>query len=173
MAGFGVLAVVILWAPSNVPAVAILGFVLVMLAWPILSVSGTGLAANLTAIGEGAAMGLLAAGNAMATVLGTSLAGPLVVAVGYRVDPLVAIAGLLSAAMMMQKSRESGHVRRDDCAIGGSLTETGCNPPRFCRFARREDPDFARNQAPENVDRAPHPIDIRNDRDALPTGEMP
>jgi hypothetical protein len=49
------------------------------------SVSGAGLAASLTPIGEGAAMGLLAASSAMATLLGTVLAGPLVKALGYQV----------------------------------------------------------------------------------------
>jgi MFS family permease len=101
MAGFGVLAGLTLVRPSSVSAAAMLGFTLVMLAWPVLSVSGTGLAAILTPIGEGAAMGLLAASNAMATVAGTFLAGPLVEALGYRVAPLIAIAGLLSAAVLM------------------------------------------------------------------------
>jgi MFS family permease len=73
------------------------------LAWPVLSVSGTGLAANLTRIGEGAAMGLLAAGNAMAAVLGTFLAGPLVTAFGYRVVPPIAIVGLLGAAALVRQ----------------------------------------------------------------------
>lgn len=76
--GFAILAAVTLLAPSITPAAATLGFILVVLAWPVLSVSGTGLAAALTPIGEGAAMGLLAMSSAIATLLGTALAGPLV-----------------------------------------------------------------------------------------------
>ncbi|MBV8336042.1 MAG: MFS transporter, partial [Alphaproteobacteria bacterium] len=60
-AGFAVLAALTFASSSDVPVLAILGFILVVLAWPVLSVSGTGLAASLTPIGEGAAMGLLAA----------------------------------------------------------------------------------------------------------------
>jgi MFS family permease len=106
MAGFGVLAAPALLSPPDAAAVAMFGFILVVLAWPVLSVSGTGLAASLTPIGEGAAMGLLAATSAMATLLGTVLAGPLVQALGYRVVPPIAIAALLSAAMLTGKPRE-------------------------------------------------------------------
>ena len=48
VAGFGVLAALTLVSPAGAPAVAMVGFILVVLAWPILSVSGTGLAASLT-----------------------------------------------------------------------------------------------------------------------------
>jgi MFS family permease len=100
VAGFGLLAALTLVSPAGGPAVAMVGFILVVLAWPILSVSGTGLAASLTPFGEGAAMGLLAASSAMATLLGTVLAGPLVQSLGYEVVPPIAIAGLLSAAVL-------------------------------------------------------------------------
>jgi len=103
IAGFGILAALALAALPGVPAVAALGFTLVTLAWPVLSVSATGLAARLTPIGEGAAMGLLAASDAMATLLGVILAGPLVEAFGYEVVPPIAIAGLLVAVMLTSK----------------------------------------------------------------------
>jgi MFS family permease len=120
VAGFGVLAALILLSPSGASTAAMIGFILVVLAWPIISVSGTGLAASLTPIGEGAAMGLLAATSAMATLLGTVLAGPLVQAFGYRVAPPIAIAGLLSAAALTGKGQhEGGPGPADDGAGGG------------------------------------------------------
>jgi predicted MFS family arabinose efflux permease len=105
MAGFAMLGILILIPPSGKVVLATLGFALVMLAWPILSVSGTGLAARLTPIGEGAAMGLLAASSAMATVFGTFLGGPLVEAFGYKIVPLFAVAALAGAEILMGRWR--------------------------------------------------------------------
>ena len=115
IAGFGVLGALALLSFSAAPTVAMLGFILVVLAWPVLSVSGTGLAASLTLVGEGAAMGLLAASSAVATLLGTLLAGPLVRALGYRVVPPIAIVGLLSAAILTTNfPSKIGRSRTDD-----------------------------------------------------------
>lgn len=108
MSGFVVLAVLSLMTWSGEPIAAMLGFAAIMLAWPILSVSGTDLAARLTPIGEGAAMGLLAASNALATLLGTFLAGPIVEWLGFKIVPLIAIAGLSGAGMLMRRSRRRG-----------------------------------------------------------------
>ena len=47
--------------PPGVAFIAMVGFLLVMLARPVMSVSGTAVAARLTPIGEGAAIGLLSA----------------------------------------------------------------------------------------------------------------
>jgi MFS family permease len=132
-AGFGVLAVLIFALPAAMPAIAMSGFALVMLAWPVLSVSGTGLAASLTPIGEGAAMGMLAASNAMATVIGTFLAGPLVAALGYRIVPPIAIAGLLSAAALMrQGARERGEAGDggNSVNVGRPRSSAALQPPR-------------------------------------------
>lgn len=84
---------------------AISAFVVAMLAWPVLSVAGTGLAARLTPVGEGAAMGMLAAVGAVATVVGSFAGGPLVEAFGYRVVPLAALAGLAMAELLIRKAR--------------------------------------------------------------------
>jgi MFS family permease len=106
LAGFGILAALALISPWSEPAAAMVGFILVVLAWPVLSVSGTGLAARMAPpIGEGAAMGLLAASSAIATLSGTILTGPLVEAFGYQVIPPIAIIRLLSAAALMSKRR--------------------------------------------------------------------
>jgi MFS family permease len=103
--GFAMLAALTVTASPGTPAAAIFGFMLVVLAWPVLSVAGTGLAASLTPVGEGAAMGLLASSSAIATLLGTALAGPLVEALGYRVVSPIAVAGLLGAAALTAKAR--------------------------------------------------------------------
>jgi predicted MFS family arabinose efflux permease len=105
MAGFGMLGVLTLIPLSGKVVFAMLGFTLVMLAWPVLSVSGTGLAARLTPIGEGAALGLLAASAAVATVLGIFLGGPLVEAFGYRIVPLIAVTALAGAEILMGRWR--------------------------------------------------------------------
>jgi MFS family permease len=81
--------------------IALAGFLLVMLAWPVISVSGTALAARLTPVSEGAAIGLLNAAGALATVAGTFTGGPLVHAWGYGVVTLLAIAGLGVAELLM------------------------------------------------------------------------
>lgn len=123
LAGFGTFAALTLLSPSAIPALAMLGFILVVLAWPVISVSGTGLAASLTPIGEGAAMGLLAASSAMATLAGTILTGPLIQAVGYQVVAPIAIVGLLSAAVLTgQLHGELSPDGADDGGGGGLET---------------------------------------------------
>jgi predicted MFS family arabinose efflux permease len=122
--GFTVLAVLAVMPVSGKPAVAKLAFVLVMLAWPILSVAGTGLAARLTTVGEGAAMGLLAASSAAATVFGTFLGGPLAKAFGYKVVPLIAVAGLTGAELLMTgwKGGAEDHPNRGQTLNGNRPT---------------------------------------------------
>jgi MFS family permease len=104
--GFGSLAFLSLIPVTGGRFLAMFAFALIMLAWPVLSVSGTVLVARLTPIGEGAAMGLLAASGAVATVLGTFLGGPLVEALGYPVVPLVALTGLAGAELLVRKGKQ-------------------------------------------------------------------
>lgn len=59
-------------------AVGVTGFLLIVLAWPIISVSGTNLAVHLSPFSEGAAMGILNATLSLATVLGAFASGPMV-----------------------------------------------------------------------------------------------
>jgi len=99
-AGFALLSVALLLALQNRAVIAICGFALVMLAWPLLSVSGTGLAARLTALGEGAAMGLMNAIGALATVIGTFLGGPLVQWMGYNAVLALSLIGLGVAVVL-------------------------------------------------------------------------
>lgn len=106
--GFCLLALPWLAHEPHSQTIAIVGFLSVVLAWPLLSVSGTALAASLTPIGEGAAMGLLSASGAAATVLGTFLAGPLVLRFGFASIPAFALSGLAMALVSM-----SGCCRND------------------------------------------------------------
>lgn len=73
---------------------AALGFALIVGAWPILSVSGTNLAAQLTPVSEGAAMGLFNLSFALATVIGAFASGPLIAALGYQSITVVAMSGI-------------------------------------------------------------------------------
>jgi MFS family permease len=73
---------------------ALLGFAAVVLAWPVLSVTGTELTSELSPISQGAAQGLNNAANAVGTVMGTYLAGWLVHVAGYQSIPIMALIGL-------------------------------------------------------------------------------
>lgn len=116
--GFLLLGVPLIMALPETTPTALLGFLLAMLAWPVLSVSGTALAASLTPIGEGAAIGLLGASSALATVVGTFASGPLVHAFGYGIVLPLAIAGLAVAELLMLGGRSRP----------GEVTPTGQKP---------------------------------------------
>jgi MFS family permease len=113
LAGFALLSLLLLpWPLPGRTGLALLGFGLIVLAWPLLSVAGTGLAARLTPIGEGAAIGLLSATGALATVLGSIIAGPAVRALGY---PAALFAGLLGVVVSVAIAR-GGVPPRDPAA---------------------------------------------------------
>jgi MFS family permease len=96
LVGFVLLALLLVVPVPGAGGLALLGFGLITLAWPLLSVAGTGLAARLTPIGEGAAIGLLSATGALATVVGNIVAGPVVRELGF---PVALLAGLLGTAV--------------------------------------------------------------------------
>lgn len=128
--GFVMLASLLAAPTSGRPAFAVVSFVLVVLAWPVISVAGTGLAAGLTPVGEGAAMGLMSTSNALATIGGTVLAGPLVAGLGYAVVPLIAILGLGAAEMLMAKGEDRQEPGGDQSARHCSLVAgTDSKPP--------------------------------------------
>lgn len=92
---------VVLMIPFVIPlgynfTFAVAGFSLIVIAWPILSVSGTNLAALLAPFSEGAAMGLFNVTLALATVIGTFASGPLIAAFGYQ---SIIFAGLLGLGL--------------------------------------------------------------------------
>ncbi len=71
------------------------GFAMVILAWPIISVSATELTSELSPTSQGMAQGLYNAANAVGTVLGTYLAGALVGLMGFKSLPIMAMVGIL------------------------------------------------------------------------------
>ncbi len=81
--------------PPIIPG--LLGFILIILAWPLLSISSTILTADLAPFSEGAAMGLYNAFGAVATVIGTFLSGPLIQWIGYTTLPMMGAVGILIA----------------------------------------------------------------------------
>lgn len=93
-AGFALLLIPFLFNLSSGFTLAAAGFVLIVLAWPLLSVSGTGLAALLAPFSEGAAMGLFNAALAFGTVIGTFASGFLVKDFGFQVIPVMALLGI-------------------------------------------------------------------------------
>ncbi|MDA8377942.1 MAG: MFS transporter [Planctomycetia bacterium] len=86
---------------------ALLGFAVVVLAWPILSVTGTELTSELSPITQGAAQGLNNAANGVGTVGGTYLAGWLVHVVGYECIPMMALIGLALSVLVDTSFRRS------------------------------------------------------------------
>ena len=75
-------------------------FTVVVLAWPLLSVSSTALTAHLSPVGEGEGMGLYKAVSALAGVIGAALAGALAERWGYRTSLGLAIAGVALALLL-------------------------------------------------------------------------
>lgn len=98
--GFGLLFVLFFLPVEDKGIVGSVGFVLIVLAWPVLSVSGTELAARLTPMSQGTAMGLFNASGAFATVIGVFAGSPLVHHLGYGVIPFVALLGLAAAGLL-------------------------------------------------------------------------
>ncbi len=91
---------------------ALTGFALVVLSWPVISVTGTELTSDLSPISQGAAQGLNNAANAVATVAGTYMAGLLVHFGGYICIPLLSIGGLLASLAAegpwLRRAKEKG-----------------------------------------------------------------
>lgn len=92
--GFALLILPLIVPLGHRFAFAAVGFGLIVIAWPILSVSGTDLAARLAPFSEGAAMGLFNAALALATVIGAFASGPLMAAFGYRSIAVMALVGI-------------------------------------------------------------------------------
>ena len=83
--------------PPIIPG--LMGFVMIISAWPLLSISSTILTADLAPFSEGAAMGLYNAAGAIATVIGTFLSGPLIQLIGYPTLPIMGAAGIVVALL--------------------------------------------------------------------------
>ena len=82
-----------------------------ILAWPILSVTGTTITADIAPVSQGEAMGLFNASGAVGTVLGTFAGGPLVHALGYVAVSLLGVGGLgasLALALLLKVPPQVG-----------------------------------------------------------------
>lgn len=98
--GFGLLLVPFLMSVDSRALFGAAGFAVVVMAWPLLSVSGTDLAARLTHLSEGAAVGLQNATVALGTVAGIVFTGPFVARWGYETIPATALAGLAASLLL-------------------------------------------------------------------------
>ncbi len=84
---------------------AVAGFGLVVLAWSLLAVSGSDLAAESSSLPQGEAMGLYAASGAVAAVIGSLLGGFIAALTGYAGLLWVAGAFVLAALALMRRRR--------------------------------------------------------------------
>ena len=79
----------------NRAAIALVFFTLVVLTWPLLSVSGTGLAASLSGLSKGEALGIYNSVTAFAGIIGCALAGLLASLGNYSSLPWIPVFGLV------------------------------------------------------------------------------
>ena len=108
------LAVSFLWGTGEVPAgmpLALAGFVVLVVAWPLLGVSGTALAAQLAPGEKGEALGLFNASTALASAVGAFLGGWAMDVVGYGTVCMVgAVTVALAVLCSGSENRRSGTV---------------------------------------------------------------
>ncbi len=98
------LAAMMLLAASGTSSgrwLAPLCFIVVVLAWSLLSVSGTALAAELSPFAQGEAIGLFNAVTAGAGVVGSVAGGSVAAGLGYAAVPVVAMAGSLIGLLLV------------------------------------------------------------------------
>ena len=105
IAGFALLLAPFAPGVADRSAFGVVGFAVIVIAWPLLSVAGTDLGASLTPFSEGAAVGLLNAALALATALGIVCSGPLVARWGYAAVPATALAGLVLSVALGRSPR--------------------------------------------------------------------
>jgi predicted MFS family arabinose efflux permease len=79
---------------SGLGWLALVAFALVVLSWSLLTVAGTALAARLSPVSEGEAMGIFNAMTAAAGVIGSGLGGWAAGAWGYAAAPAIAVCGV-------------------------------------------------------------------------------
>jgi predicted MFS family arabinose efflux permease len=129
LGGFVLLLLPLVFPIRHSAGLALVAFALIVVAWPVLSVAGTAIAARLAPSGEGAALGLYNAALALATVIGTFVSGPLVRSLGYVVVPVLAIAGLL-AAIFLELRLDSPSRRGGGRAVSKLRRSTGVSATR-------------------------------------------
>jgi len=82
-------------------------FVLIVLSWSLLSVSGTALAARLSPVGEGEGMGLFNATYSVASMAGAMVGGWVAEWWGYAMMPLVSVIGVMAALLLSTQLRRN------------------------------------------------------------------
>jgi predicted MFS family arabinose efflux permease len=89
---------------------ALIGFLFVILAWSLLSVSGTALAAQLSPVGQGEGMGIFNAVTALAGVIGAALGGWIAEGWGYNGALVLAIGGV-GLGLVLTIVRQPAHLK--------------------------------------------------------------
>ncbi|TAL85829.1 MAG: MFS transporter [Candidimonas sp.] len=101
LAGFILLAIPLLVPVEQRFTMGLIGFSLVVIGWPLLSVAGTNLAAQLAPpASEGEAMGLFNLALSSATVIGAFASGPLLAAFGYKYIAISGVVGIVIASAL-------------------------------------------------------------------------
>jgi DHA1 family tetracycline resistance protein-like MFS transporter len=101
IAAFGALIALPFSALPGRGPIAMLLFLVIVLAWSLLSVSSTALVASLSTQAEGEAMGVFNAVTALSGVIGAGLGGWLAQAWGYGTIPVMGVAGTASGLLIM------------------------------------------------------------------------
>lgn len=104
--GFVLLLILIYTKLAITPVIACAAFSFIVLAWPVISVTGTTLTAELTPVSEGEAMGLFNAAGAVATVAGTFAGGPLINLIGYSAISILGASGLIFSLLITLKIKK-------------------------------------------------------------------
>ena len=101
LAAFAImLAAIVVHAEMVRMILAFGSFSLVILAWPVISVSATELTSELSPMNQGFAQGLYNAANAVGTVAGTYAAGAAVAYMQFKSLAILAVAGLLLSLLI-------------------------------------------------------------------------
>jgi predicted MFS family arabinose efflux permease len=88
------LGLLLLSIAHSAGSLALVGFLFVVLAWSLLSVSGTALTARLSPIGEGEGIGIFNAATALSSVIGAALGGWIAGRWGYSGATVLAMGGV-------------------------------------------------------------------------------
>ncbi|QSZ28359.1 MFS transporter [Aceticella autotrophica] len=95
----GGLAILVHIKFTGVKLLVIMFFILTVLSWPVISVTGTAIAAE-SNLPKGAAMGLFSANTALALTIGSLVGGFLAHLFGYHILPLFSMIFLLAAILL-------------------------------------------------------------------------
>lgn len=106
MVAIAILAAAFLWGTWDLP-LALAGFVVLVIAWPLLGVSGTALAAYLAPGEKGEALGLFNASSSLAGAVGAFVGGWAMQVVGY--GPLCLVGAVVVGMAVLCSGGENTH----------------------------------------------------------------